>query len=82
MTEKFTNTGMIVDSTKLTKECVIGQYADYLDTGIWTLRDGLCIAPDDLTINQLRDFLLVSGGAVYLHTSGKLTWSPGPSPIE
>jgi hypothetical protein len=76
MTEKFTNTGMNVDSTKLTKKCVIGQYADYLNTGIWTLRGGFCIAPNDLTINQLKDFLLVSGGVVYLGKSGELMWIP------
>jgi hypothetical protein len=58
-------------------DVTIGQYADYLNTGIWTVSDdGSCVAPDDLTINQLKDFLLICGGSVYLATSGRLTWRP------
>jgi len=56
------------------REIVIGEYCDYFDTGIWSFRDGFCFAPDDLTIAQLKDHLLASGGAVYLHKSGKLAW--------
>ena len=55
----------------------VGQYADYFDTGIWTLKDGLLFAPRDLTIAQLKDYLLASGGAVYLHKSGRFAWIPG-----
>ena len=43
------------------KEVRIGQYADYLDTGIWTVRNGQLIPPEDLTPEQLRDFLRVFG---------------------
>lgn len=42
-------------------EAVIGQYADYLDTGIWTIKDGELVPPSDLTPEQLRDFQLVFG---------------------
>lgn len=55
----------------------VGQYADYLDTGAWSIIDGQIVAPDDLTISQLKDFLLVSGGAVYLRKDGKIVWIPG-----
>ena len=43
------------------KEVRVGQYADYLDTGIWTVRDGRLIPPEDLTPEQLRDFKRVFG---------------------
>lgn len=43
------------------KDVVIGQYADYLDTGIWSIKDGKLIPPDDLTERQLRDFKMVFG---------------------
>lgn len=43
---------------------VIGEYSDYLDTGIWTLENGKLEPPPDLTPNQLRDFHLVFGGLV------------------
>lgn len=57
-----------------TREIVIGQYADYLDTGIWSRIDGRIVAPEDLTMRQLKDFLLVSGGAVYLGKEGRFVW--------
>lgn len=56
-------------------EITIGEFADYLDTGLWSLKDGNVIAPDDLTIGQLKDFLRVSGGAVYLRKDNKLGWA-------
>lgn len=59
---------------KLTKEIVIGSWADYFDTGIWTLRNGQLEAPDTLTIAQLKDHLLACGGAVYLRKDGKICW--------
>lgn len=42
-------------------KAVIGQYADYLDTGIWTIKDGRLIPPDGLTESQLKDFRRVFG---------------------
>ena len=39
----------------------IGSYADYIDTGIWTLKDGKLLPPPDLTDKQLKDFNLVFG---------------------
>lgn len=42
-------------------KAVIGQYADYLDTGIWRIKDGRLIPPDDLTESQLKDFRRVFG---------------------
>lgn len=64
-----------MEETKMTTKIVIGQYADYLNTGMWSMKDGAIFAPDDLTIEQLRDFLLVSGGYVYLRgPEGKLAW--------
>jgi hypothetical protein len=56
---------------------VVGQYADYFDTGIWSMDCGRIVAPEDLTISQLKDFLLASGGAVYLRQDGKIVWIPG-----
>jgi hypothetical protein len=56
------------------KKIVIGQYADYFDTGIWSMKDGQMIAPEDLTIPQLKDFLTASGGAVYLRQDGRFGW--------
>jgi hypothetical protein len=43
---------------------VIGQYADYLDTGIWRVKDGKLIPPEDLTERQLKDFMMVFGELV------------------
>lgn len=56
------------------KNVKIGQWATYFDAGIWTLVDGAVVAPEDLTISQLKDFLLAGGGAVYLRKDGKLCW--------
>lgn len=39
----------------------VGEYADYLDTGIWRVRDGKLIPPEDLTERQLKDFKTVFG---------------------
>ncbi len=36
------------------KKIVIGQYADYFDTGMWTMKDGSIISPEDLTLRQLK----------------------------
>jgi hypothetical protein len=58
----------------LTKEIVIGQWADYFDTGIWTMKNGQMVAPADLTLKQLKDFLLASGGGVYLGADGLFRW--------
>ena len=55
---------------------VVGQYADYFDTGTWTLKDGILFGPEDLTIRQLKDHLLSLGGAVYLHKSRRFAWIP------
>jgi hypothetical protein len=62
-----------------TKGFTVGEYADYFDTGIWTMdkTTGSMTAPDDLTIRQLKDFLTASGGAIYLRKDGKLTWISG-----
>jgi hypothetical protein len=64
------STEMEIDPRKI----VIGQWADYFDTGIWSMRDGQMIAPEDLTIEQLKDFLIASGGAVYLAHDGRFRW--------
>ena len=58
-------------------KCTIGEYADYFDTGIWSMTERGIVAPDDLTVAQLKDFLLASGGAVYLRKDNKLVWIPG-----
>jgi hypothetical protein len=42
-------------------DVVVGQYADYLDTGIWSIKDGVLTPPPDLTARQLRDFGMVFG---------------------
>jgi hypothetical protein len=44
-------------------EIVIGQYADYLDTGLWSwvLITGKLTPPSDLTPKQARDFQRVFG---------------------
>lgn len=55
-------------------KAVVGSYADYFDTGIWSMKDGSIVAPDDLTVAQLKDFLTASGGAVYLRKDNKLVW--------
>lgn len=57
-----------------TKDVVIGAHADYFNTGLWKIEEGICFAPPDLTIPQLKDFLLASGGFVFLHESGRLAW--------
>jgi hypothetical protein len=62
------------------KEIVIGQWATYMDTGIWTLINGEMIAPEDITVEQIKDMLLVSGGAVYLNKDRKLAWTPPAIP--
>jgi hypothetical protein len=36
------------------KDIVIGQWADYLDTGIWSMKDGQIVAPPDLTLEQVE----------------------------
>ena len=59
------------------KNIQIGQWADYFDTGIWSMTDRGVVAPDDLTIRQLKDFLTASGGAVYLRQDGKIVWIQG-----
>jgi hypothetical protein len=48
---------MVVEFEKI----VVGEYADYLDTGIWTIKDGKLIPPEDLTEQQLKDFKRVFG---------------------
>lgn len=65
----------------MTDKIVIGQFADYFNTGMWTMKDGRLIAPEDLTIPQLRDFLVASGGAVYLAADDRLCWIP-PRPAR
>jgi hypothetical protein len=44
-------------------EIVIGQYADYLDTGLWSWdqKTGKLTPPSDLTPKQARDFQRVFG---------------------
>jgi len=59
------------------KNVVIGQYAEYFDTGLWSMLDGQIVAPDDLTVPQLKDFLIASGGSVYLRKDGKIVWIQG-----
>ncbi len=67
---------LVRDEDGLVK-ATIGQWADYFDTGMWTMTDQGVVAPDDLTIRQLRDFLTASGGAVYLRKDGKFVWIQG-----
>jgi hypothetical protein len=55
---------------------VTGQYADYFDTGIWDMTPAATIAPKDITIQQLKDFLLATGGAVYLRKDNRFGWLP------
>lgn len=45
-------------------QATIGEYADYLDTGLWTIKSGKLIPPTDLTPAQLSDFQLVFGELV------------------
>lgn len=70
---------MLESTTSLTEpiKAVIGSYADYFDTGLWSMKDGSMVAPDDLTVAQLKDFLTASGGAVYLRKDNKLVWIQG-----
>ena len=42
-------------------QATIGHYADFLNTGIWEIKDGTLIPPPDLTEKQLKDFRLVFG---------------------
>lgn len=57
------------------REITIGQWATYFDTGLWSLEQtGALVAPEDLTVAQLKDHLLATGGAVYLRQDGKLIW--------
>ena len=60
---------------KTTTEATIGQYRDYFNTGLWSVVNGRTIAPDDLTVPQLKDFLLARGGGVYLREGGEIVWS-------
>jgi hypothetical protein len=62
------------NSKQENREVVIGSWASYCDTGIWNILDGQVVAPDSLTIAQLKDHLLICGGAVYLREDGKLCW--------
>jgi hypothetical protein len=57
-------------------KATIGQYADYFDTGMWSMKDGNMVGPEDLTMRQLRDFLLASGGCVYLGKDNRFHWIP------
>jgi hypothetical protein len=69
--------GSIQMSEKIdTSKIVIGQWATYFDTGIWTMKDGQMVAPPDLTLAQLKDFLLATGGGVYLGQDGLFRWAP------
>jgi hypothetical protein len=58
------------------KDITIGQYADYFDTGIWSLVNGNMVGPEDLTIRQLKDHLTASGGFVYLGKDNRFRWVP------
>lgn len=42
-------------------KAVIGQHANYMDTGVWTIENNYLISPNDLTESQLRDFILIFG---------------------
>lgn len=55
-------------------EMTVGEYADYFDTGIWSLINGQWVGPEDLTISQLKDHLLAGGGAVYLGQDDRFHW--------
>lgn len=55
-------------------EITIGQYATYCDTGVWSMKDGFLAAPGDITVEQLKDMLHVSGGVVYLRKDGLFGW--------
>ena len=55
-------------------EATIGQYADYLDTGVWDVTPTGIIAPKYVTLRQIKDFLLASGGAVYLREDNRFGW--------
>lgn len=61
---------------------VIGSWASYCDTGVWDIKDGQVVAPETLTIAQLKDHLLACGGAVYLREDGKLCWFNKGNVIE
>ena len=52
----------------------IGQWADYIDTGIWTFENGYLVSPPDLTLDQLKDHLLAAGGGVFLGQDGRFRW--------
>lgn len=55
---------------------VVGSYADFLDTGIWSGDEtGRVAAPDDVTVAQIKDMLRMFGGVVYLSKdTNKLCW--------
>lgn len=42
-------------------QAFIGQYADYLGTGLWRIKDGRLVPPDDLTNRQYKDFVRIFG---------------------
>lgn len=42
-------------------QATIGHYADYLDTGLWSIKNGTLVPPTDLTPEQMRDFNRVFG---------------------
>lgn len=68
----------MTDKESVDVNATIGAYADYFDTGIWSLtKTGCLVAPDDVTVRQLKDFLTASGGAVYLRQDGKFGWISG-----
>lgn len=50
-------------------KAVIGSYSDYLDTGIWTIRNGRLEPPADLTPEQSKDFAMVFG-ELFIPTKG------------
>jgi hypothetical protein len=51
------------------------EYAFPEDPGVWSFSSGGCVAPEDLTIAQLKDHLAISGGVVYLRQDHKLAWA-------
>lgn len=53
---------------------VLGEYADYINTGLWRLIGNEVVAPEDITLDQIKDFLLAYGGAVFLREDGKIGW--------
>jgi hypothetical protein len=74
--DQFSPSGQTENQEVDPKSVTISQWATYCDTGIWSIENGMLFAPKNLTIRQLRDQLLVSGGAIYLHKSGRFVWIP------